>query len=403
MADQSRKYIKTKFDGVYYRLSTKKDARTGEQDRVYCFWWSDAEGKGHWKTIGRHSKGVRPQFARQARNEFLAQLDAGNNPALREQYTIGQAVDAYVSWARAEGKHVDKPLQQYDKHLRQKLHTMPVSAVTAGLLSKIKEDLATTRADLSIPIRQRKSYVAPPARTLSPQTIVHLFSFLRRCVNRSIATGMWSGANPFASRKNGAWQMPKVDNGRLRFFTPQEATALLASLREKSPQLHDMALLSLKTGIRATEIFKLRGQDVNAQAGVLHITAKGGRMESIHAPDDIISMLLGYGRTGGEYIFQKRGDAGGPIDSTSGTFRRTVQELGLDTSDGDTRFAVTFHTLRHTFGSWLAQSGEVSLIELKTLMRHRTLTMTQRYAHLIPGQERKRLSIIDSTLNSAHG
>lgn len=403
MADQNRRYIKTKFDGVYYRISAKKDPRTGEQDRVYCFWYADAEGKGHWKTVGRHSAGVRPPFARQTRNEFLAAMSSGTNPHTRDRYTLGDAVDAYVTWASSEGKHVSRPLQQYDKHLRQKLHALPVTAITSGLLCKIKEDLANTKATLARPASPAKGYIAPPSRTLSPQTIAHQFSFLRRCVNRSIATGAWSGANPFSSQKNGAWQMPKIDNGRLRFFTPQEATALLASLQQKSPQLHDMAFLSLKTGIRATEIFKLRGQDVNAQAGVLHVTAKGGRMESIHAPDDVITMLLAYGRTGGEYIFQKRGDTSGPINSTSGAFRRSVQELGLDTSDGDSRFAVTFHTLRHTFGSWLAQSGQVSLIELKALMRHKTLTMTQRYAHLIPGQERKRLSIIDDTLKLAHG
>ena len=43
----SRKYIKTKFEGVYYRLSSKRDPRTGNPDRIYAFWFSDFEGKGH--------------------------------------------------------------------------------------------------------------------------------------------------------------------------------------------------------------------------------------------------------------------------------------------------------------------------------------------------------------------
>ena len=75
----NRKLIKTKFEGVFYRLSSKKDPRTGGPDRVYYFWYSDADGKGHWKTVGRHSKGERPQSARIARAKFLNELAAGNN------------------------------------------------------------------------------------------------------------------------------------------------------------------------------------------------------------------------------------------------------------------------------------------------------------------------------------
>lgn len=193
--------------------------------------------------------------------------------------------------------------------------------------------------------------------------------------------------------------MPRVDNKRLRFFTPDEAARLLAKLGRSSRQLHDMAYLSLKTGMRATEIFKLRAQDVDAHAGILHVISKGGRIDPVHAPDDVINMLLGYGRVGDEHIFQER-NTGGAIKRTSDAFRRAVAELGLDTSNGNSRFAVTFHTLRHTFGSWLAQSGKVTLLELQKLMRHETLAMTQRYAHLIPGQERKRLGIIDTLLKT---
>lgn len=396
----SRKYIKTKFEGVFYRESSKRDQATGAFDRIYCFWYADSDGKGHWKSVGRHSKGIRAATARTARMKFLGELESGNNPVEREKVTIGNVVDAYVAWAKTEGKHITQPLQQYDKHMRIRLHSVPVATLTPGMLSRIKADLAVTPADLKKPQKPAKDYKAPPARNLSAQTIAHQFAFLRRAVNRAIATGAWSGANPFSSRQGGAWQMPKVDNKRLRFFTPDEAANLLAALAKSSSQLHDMAYLSLKTGMRATEIFRLRSHDVDVHAGILHITAKGGMSEPVYAPEDVMHMLLDYHRKGGEYIFLDR-DGKSPLKRISDTFNRVVTALGLDTSGGESRFAVTFHTLRHTFGSWLAQSGHVSLIELKALMRHRTLTMTQRYAHLIPGQERKRLPIIDAMLKSA--
>ncbi|WP_279076161.1 tyrosine-type recombinase/integrase, partial [Bilophila wadsworthia] len=64
----------------------------------------------------------------------------------------------------------------------------------------------------------------------------------------------------------------------------------------------------------------------------------------------------------------------------------------------DSLYMVTLHTMRHTFASWLAQSGKVTLMELQKLMRHKNITMTMRYAHLFPGQESEKLSIIGDML-----
>ena len=54
--------------------------------------------------------------------------------------------------------------------------------------------------------------------------------------------------------------------------------------------------------------------------------------------------------------------------------------------------------MRHTFASWLAQSGKVTLMDLKKLMRLKIITMTMRYAHLFSGQESEKLSIIGDML-----
>ena len=146
MSDKnSRKYIKTKFEGVYYRLSTKRDPRTGEQDRIYAFWYADAEGKGHWKTIGRHSEGIRPAIVRRERAKFLAEFEAsGVNPIIRDKVTVGDVVDAYHAWGKSEGKYIFKTYIQYNAHLRKRLHTLPISEITPGLLTSIKEQLLKT-------------------------------------------------------------------------------------------------------------------------------------------------------------------------------------------------------------------------------------------------------------------
>ena len=120
-SETERKYIKTKFEGVFFRQSAKRDPRTGEYDKIYCFWYADHEGKGHWKTVGRHSKGIRPATARKERAKFLAEFEAtGVNPIERDKVTIGDLVDAYLEWGRSEGKYVDQHYSQYNAHLKNK-------------------------------------------------------------------------------------------------------------------------------------------------------------------------------------------------------------------------------------------------------------------------------------------
>ena len=395
-----RKYIKTKFEGVFYRLSSKKrNPKTGEPDRIYCFCYTDAQGKGHWKTVGRHSEGVRPPMVKSERAKFIAEIAVtGVNPTARDKVTIGQLVDAYLEWGRSEGKYVDQHYSQYSAHLKAKIHDLPVSDLSSGLLSNLKAELlATPTGNTKLKkVAGQPNVKTRKRKTLAGQTVNNIFSFMRSAINRAIATGAWSGVNPL-STKGGTWKMVKANNERLRFLTREEARALLEDLELRHPQLHDMALLSLRTGLRPTEIFKLRGQDVDANACGLYIIQKGGKRVFGRVPEYLIQMLQAYKRKPAEPIFQQPRKRTA-FDKTPACFQTAVRKLNLAPEDGDSLYAVTLHTMRHTFASWLAQSGRVTLMELQKLMRHKNITMTMRYAHLFPGQENEKLSIIGDML-----
>ena len=180
-SETERKYIKTKFEGVFFRQSAKRDPRTGEYDKIYCFWYADHEGKGHWKTVGRHSKGVRPATVRKERAKFLAEFDAtGINPIERDKVTIGDMVDAYLAWGRSEGKYVDQHYSQYNAHLKAKIHALPVAELTPNLLSSLKAQLLKTPTGNTKPKKgapkSPNSQSTETRKMLAGQTVNNIFT-----------------------------------------------------------------------------------------------------------------------------------------------------------------------------------------------------------------------------------
>jgi len=61
----------------------------------------------------------------------------------------------------------------------------------------------------------------------------------------------------------------------------------------------------------------------------------------------------------------------------------------------DPRQKVTFHTLRHTFASWLAMQG-TPILTIKELLGHQSLAMTERYSHLSPDQKKDAVNGIEA-------
>ena len=90
------------------------------------------------------------------------------------------------------------------------------------------------------------------------------------------------------------------------------------------------------------------------------------------------------------YVFKSRN--GGKIDDLSDTFQRVIDKIGFNDGVTDSRQRVVFHTLRHTYASWLVMNG-VDLYTSQKLMGHKSNRMTQRYAYLAPGYLKKMVYI----------
>jgi len=89
---------------------------------------------------------------------------------------------------------------------------------------------------------------------------------------------------------------------------------------------------------------------------------------------------------------------GGRIVQISETFNRVVAAQGLNNGVTDPRQKVVFHTLRHTFASWLVEQS-VDLYTVKELMGHGTLAMTERYSHLSPDKLRRAVKTLEASMD----
>ena len=103
------------------------------------------------------------------------------------------------------------------------------------------------------------------------------------------------------------------------------------------------------------------------------------------------------GRSKTEKVFPK-GKTRIDYNALSYSFEQAVKEIGLNDGVSDRRRKVVFHTLRHTFASWLVQMG-TPLYTVSRLLGHSDLKMTMRYAHLAPETQRAAAMELEGVLN----
>lgn len=183
--------------------------------------------------------------------------------------------------------------------------------------------------------------------------------------------------------------MPKVDNARTRFLSETEANTLLFHLKIRSELWYDITLFALNTGLRANEIFSLKPSSVNISSRLLTVfDTKNSYTRIIPLNDIALRIAQKYLLFNFPFLFSKN-----KISRVSLIFNQAVEEVGLNRNIIDKREKIVFHSLRHTFASWLVQKG-IDIVIVKDLLGHRCLHVTMRYAHLAPNQRQKAVSEI---------
>jgi len=154
-----------------------------------------------------------------------------------------------------------------------------------------------------------------------------------------------------------------------------DATAeYLERLRQTVPIFRAL----LFTGCRLGEILGLRWLDVDMKRNVVSIVQqKTGKQKTLPIEGEFRDVLLAFPRSVGAAPVFTRPD-GRPFATmdVQRAFRIARKLSGI-------RSELTPHSLRHTFASWLAISGQ-PLRTIQELLGHADIRMTIRYSHLSP-------------------
>jgi len=207
---------------------------------------------------------------------------------------------------------------------------------------------------------------------VSPNTVNIYLRVLKASFNHTIRWGDIS-KNPFKGI-----EMIKVPERVPNYFKKDEFLKMMETIRER--WLKDVVLFTLLTGLRRGEMVNLCWDDVDMERKLIHIQSnatfrtKAGKRRAIPLNGDALNVLhRRYEKRDCEYVFSNNGNKLYAHWVTK-KFRYYVRKSGLNQK-------LHFHSLRHTFATWLVKAG-VSIYEVQKLLGHSNVTVTQVYSHL---------------------
>ena len=281
----------------------------------------------------------------------------------------------------------------------------------------IGKDVGKVPAARATPARFEERLREMERDGLSPTTINMLRRVLLGMFRKAAKAGIWSGPNPLESVE----PRRQVE----RAYVTLKAHEVEPFLANVPDQWRDLFAAALFLGLRKGELFALRKSDVDLtgmtatiQRSYLRPTTKGGHVDTLPIPPQLVPFLEHAIATSGSELMFPASDGGmrsvdndmarltrvvltraGIVDGYDHICRRCkvrkekqhtwrhpdeaerkCPKCGMRLWPRAIPRPMRFHDTRHTYGTLLAQAG-FDGVRLQRAMRHRDFKMTARYVH----------------------
>lgn len=353
--------------------------------------WRVRLGRGKWYTIGLADV-IPPARARKRAKKILGDHASGDDPiaAKKVAKTKAATLDDFLT-------------KQYSPWATSNLKTGDETVVR---LRAAFPDFLTKRLTEITPFGVERWRTARHRAGVTQSTTNRDLDCLRSVLSKGVAWGLLT-THPLRTVRRA-----KLDTiGRLRFLSPAEAQRLRDALTAREAKLQagrdsfnawriargfkplpaytgyadhlqPLVLTAWYTGARRGELFDLRWGAVDLARSVVTFsgpTTKSGLSRRVPLSVEAHKVLTAWraqqpekARAADALVFPSP-QTGKRLDNISTAWNGLMTAAALDD--------FTFHGLRHSFASTLAQKG-VDLFVIQRLLGHASPTMTQRYSHL---------------------
>ncbi len=221
-------------------------------------------------------------------------------------------------------------------------------------------------------------------KPLSRNSKVSYFNKLRACLNQAYEERIIT-VNPLRGIEGF-----KAEEGTRMYLTIDEVK-LLARTECDYPQIKAAFLFSCLTGLRRSDVLRLRWGDVYQQGDFTRIIFKQKKTNGQEYLDITAEAaeLMGERGDPDDYVFT---DIHSP-SCTNNTIKLWVARAGINKD-------ITFHCARHTFATMMLDLG-TDIYTVSKLLGHRELSTTQIYARVLDKNKQAAVAAIPSILK--HG
>ena len=305
--------------------------------------------KGNWKAISTQSKNK--VSARRFMNDFKKKRN-DQPPAPIEQSTpLFEYIEFYnkyssVNHAKANTKRIEYVLMRIKNYFSD----IPLSAITVRQMEEYKAFRlqSITPTTVNIEIRTLKSFFSTAVK----------FNFISVNVMKDV-------------------KLLRIPERKPRYLTVEEVSQLLQY--DMPPWLRRLIIFDVNTGLRRSELVNLKWDYIDMNERILRVTndmqfnTKSKKERYVPLNETALSVLNSITKRH-EYVFTKLNGFQISGNYVTQCFRDLIIQSKINKG-------INFHSLRHTFASWLVQKG-VSIYEVSKLLGHSDIKVTEIYAHL---------------------
>ena len=291
--------------------------------------------------------------------KFLYEVDAWiiTKESLKKR-KVADAIQKYILTVLPERPKNTRNVLQHLKWWGDQIGHLQISEANPAVLSACRDRLLEE--------------VGPKGKIRKGSTALRYIATMSAVFVCCVKDWMWITQNPIRSIRK-----PSAGKGRTRFFSQEEIHKIRELCNESgSPYLLSIFTVALHTGMRKGEILSLRCGDVDFKNREIRLaTSKNGEPRDIPMTEEVYNLLSNLAAPKTQDIsgllFPSPFNPKKPVDIRS-AWERILRLAGIQ--------GATFHTIRHTTCSFLANLGIPSII-IARIAGHKDSRTTDIYTH----------------------